>query len=212
MTGAERIRAKKIFHTVAQNLQSRFFEAYFCENAEAAKEKVLSLISKDETIGFGGSMSVEQCGIFSALREGGYRLFDRDTAKTPEEKQEIMRKCLTADVFLMSANALSETGEIVNIDGVGNRVAALCYGPKKVIMVIGINKLTKDVQSAISRARNTAAPVNAQRFPMSTPCIQNGSCADCRRSDSICSQMVITRLCRPAGRIKVILVGEELGF
>ncbi len=212
MTSAERMRNKKLGHLLVQNLQSRNFEAVYCDNAAVAKKKVLSLIAKENTVGFGGSITLEQCGIMDELRNGSYNIVDRESAKTPEERQELMRKCLTTDVFLMSANALSEDGQIVNIDGVGNRVAALCYGPKTVIMVVGINKVTRTLEDAVSRARYIAAPVNAQRFPIATPCMQTGVCGNCKRTDSICSQIVITRLCRPAGRIKVVIVGESLGL
>ena len=212
MTSAERMRNKKLGHLLVQQLQSRNFEAEYCDNAVAAKKKVMSMISKEDSVGFGGSITLEQCGIMDELRNGTYNIVDRDTAKTPEEKQELMRKCLSTDIFLMSANAISEDGQIVNIDGVGNRVAALCYGPKTVIMVIGVNKVARTLEDAMSRARYLAAPVNAQRFPISTPCIQTGVCGNCKRTDSICSQIVVTRLCRPAGRIKVIIVGENLGL
>jgi len=212
MTSAERMRNKKLGHSLVQQLQSRNFEAEYCDNAAAAKKKVMAMISKETSVGFGGSITLEQCGIMDELRNGTYNIVDRDTAKTPEERQELMRKCLTTDIFLMSANAISEDGQIVNIDGVGNRVAALCYGPKTVIMVIGINKVARTLDDAMARARYTAAPVNAQRFPIATPCVQTGVCGNCKRTDSICSQIVITRLCRPAGRIKVIIVGESLGL
>ena len=212
MTSAERMRNKKLGHTLVQHLQSRNFEAEYCDNAAAAKKKVMSMITKETVVSFGGSITLEQCGIMSELRNGTYNIIDRDTAKSPEERAELMRKALLSDVFLMSANAVSEDGQIVNIDGVGNRVAALCYGPKTVIMVVGINKVVRTLEDAIGRARYTAAPVNAQRFPIATPCMQTGVCGNCKRTDSICSQIVTTRLCRPAGRIKVIIVGENLGL
>jgi len=212
MNSAYRMRAKKLGSTVVQNLQSRFFEACYCDNAKAAKTKVLSLLSKDETIAFGGSITLNELGIIDELRKGEYKLIDRDKAETPEEKKRLMKESLTCDTYLMSANALSEDGQIVNIDGIGNRLAAMMYGPDRVIMVVGINKIVRTVDDALSRARNIAAPVNAQRFQISTPCMQTGVCGNCKRTDSICAHIVTTRLCRPAGRITVIIVGEELGF
>lgn len=145
------------------------------------------------------------------LKEGNYRLWDRE-AVPPEQKQEFYRQAFYADFYLMSANAVSVTGEIVNIDGTGNRVAALAYGPKNIIVLAGINKITYTLTDAVSRARQQAAPLNTQRFELSTPCRQTGVCADCTCPDSICAQLLITRLCRPKGRIKVILAGEPLGF
>ena len=151
-------------------------------------------------------------GLKQRLAQEGYTLLDRDTANTPEEKQAIMRQALTCGTFLMSSNAISEDGQLVNIDGIGNRVAALCFGPKQVIVVAGMNKVAADLDGAVSRARHIAAPANAQRFDGKTPCTVNGQCGDCTSPDCICSQMVITRFCKPAGRIKVVLVGEELGL
>ena len=138
-------------------------------------------------------------------------MINRDAAETPEERTELMRKALTCDVFLMSANAVSEDGQMVNIDGNGNRVAALCFGPKEVIVVAGMNKVAGNIEEAYARARKFAAPVNAQRFNLGTPCNRTGMCADCLSPDSICSQLVVTRR-TSGGRIKVILVGEDLGF
>lgn len=212
MNSAYRMRSKKLGSTVVQNLQSRFFEAYYCDNAKAAKTKVLSMLKKDETIAFGGSVTLSETGILDELRKGEYKLIDRETAATPEDRKRMMKESLCCDTYLMSANAISEDGQIVNIDGVGNRLAAMMYGPDRVIMVVGINKIVRTVEDALSRARNTAAPINAQRFQISTPCMQTGVCGNCKRTDSICSHIVTTRLCRPAGRITVVIVGEELGF
>ena len=212
MNSAQRIRAKKLGTTLVHNLQSRFFEAYYCDTAKQAKQKLLSMIDKEQSIAFGGSVTLSEIGVLDELRNGTYNIIDRDTAKTPEERREMMCRSLLCHTYLMSANAVSEDGQIVNIDGVGNRLAALLYGPDEVIMVIGVNKVVRTLEDAYSRARNIAAPINAQRFQMATPCMQTGVCGNCKRTDSICSHIVTTRLCRPAGRIKVIVVGEELGF
>ena len=127
-------------------------------------------------------------------------------------QQALMRQALTCGTFIMSSNAISADGQLVNIDGNANRVAALCFGPESVLVIAGMNKVMGDLDSAIARARQVAAPANAQRFDIKTPCAVTGSCGDCTSPDCICCQMVITRACRPAGRIKVILVGEDLGF
>ena len=155
---------------------------------------------------------MEALGVIDRVKKGGWRVIDRSTAQSQEEKIEIMRRALLCDTYLTGANAISEDGEIVNVDGNGNRVAAMTFGPKSVIVACGMNKVVKTAEDAISRARNTAAPVNAQRFDIRTPCKTTGSCADCKSTDSICSYIVRTRLCKPAGRIKVVLIGEAIGF
>ena len=194
---------------LVKNLKSRQFDAYYCETKEEALIKALELIPKGSSVGWGGAMTAQQIGLLDALHSTDYRAIDRDLAP---DRVQAMRECLLADVFVTGANALSLDGEMVNIDGMGNRVAAICYGPKAVIVIAGMNKVEHDLESAINRARTVAAPMNKQRFPAETPCLVTGSCADCKAPGCICNQIVITRNCRPAGRIKVILVGEELGF
>lgn len=197
---------------VAEALNKRYFEAYYCPDKESAVQKVLQLIGAEDTVSWGGTMTVDELGIKDALRARGQKLLDRDTAKSPQEFQEILRRSLTCDTFLMSSNAISADGQLVNIDGTGNRVAALCFGPKQVIVVAGMNKVAGNLEGAVRRAREEAAPANAQRFQIKTPCAVNGLCADCAGPDCICAQVVTTRISKPAGRIKVVLVGEDLGF
>ena len=198
--------------TLVKNLRKRHFEAHYCETKDAALQKALSLIPEGERIGWGGATSAEEIGLLQALRTGPYQVIDRDTAQTPAERTEMMRQCLLTDTFIAGANAISLEGEMVNIDGMGNRVAAIVYGPKKVIIVAGMNKVVDTLEDAVTRARTVAAPINKQRFGSDTPCTATGSCADCLSDGCICNQILITRNCRPAGRITVILVGEELGF
>lgn len=198
--------------TLIKNLRKRHFEAHYCETKEEALEKALSLIPEGDSVGWGGATSAEQIGLLQALRTGNYQAIDRDTAKTPEERTAMMRQCLLTDTFITGANAISLDGELVNIDGMGNRVAAIVYGPKKVMVIAGMNKVADTLEDALTRARTVAAPINKQRFGTDTPCTVNGSCADCLSDGCICNQILITRNCRPAGRITVILVGEELGF
>lgn len=197
---------------LVKNLRKRHFEAHYCANAQEALEKALSLIPEGERVGWGGATSAEQIGLLQALRTGAYQAIDRDTAKNPEERTEMMRACLLADTFITGTNAISLEGELVNIDGMGNRVAAIVYGPKKIIVIAGMNKVADTLEDAMTRARTVAAPINKQRFGNDTPCTVSGSCADCLSDGCICNQILVTRNCRPAGRIKVILVGEELGF
>lgn len=198
--------------TLVKALEKRHFEAYYCPTAEEAVEKVLSLIPAGDVVSWGGVATVDQLGIKDRLRQRNQPVIDRDTAKTPDERVSMLHQALGCDTFLMSSNAISEDGQLVNIDGTGNRVAALCYGPRQVIVVAGMNKVAGDLNSAIARARHIAAPANAQRFDGKSPCRITGQCADCTSPDCICAQMVITRFCNPAGRIKVVLVGEELGL
>lgn len=195
-----------------KNLQSRHFEAYYCRTREEALEKALSLIPAGSSVGWGGALSAQQIGLLDAVNQGNYVALDRDKAANPQEREEIMRKCLFADTFITGANALSLDGQMVNIDGNGNRVAAIIYGPRQVVVIAGMNKVVDSLEAAVTRARTLAAPMNKQRFPLQTPCEITGSCADCKSDGCICNQLVITRNCKPAGRIKFILVGEELGF
>lgn len=192
--------------------KKRQFDAYYCATGSEAVEKVLSLIPTTDVVSWGGSTTLAQLGIQKTIKEKGYAVIDRDTAKTPDEKKELMRKALLCDTYLMSSNAITEDGQLFNIDGNGNRLGALVYGPKSVIVVVGMNKVTKTLDDAVSRARTIAAPINRQRFAGETPCTLTGLCADCTSPDCICAQLVTTRFCKPSGRIKVILVGEELGF
>lgn len=194
-------------------LKRRHFDAYYCKTKDDARKAALELIPAEDSVSWGGSLTVDELGIKNELEKCGNRTIDRAKAKTPEEREKLMREALLCDTFIMSANAISADGELINIDGNGNRVAALIYGPKSVVVIAGMNKVCPDIESALSRARNTAAPMNSQRFPSdSRPCYITGKCADCLGTDSICSQIVRTRLCKPSGRIKVILVGEDLGM
>ena len=197
---------------VAEALNKRHFEACYCPDRAAALEKILELIPQDHVVSWGGAATVDELGVKEALRQRGQAVIDRDTAKDAQERQQMLKQALTCDTFLMGSNAISADGQLVNIDGTGNRVAALCFGPTQVVVVAGMNKVAGDLDGAMRRAREVAAPMNAQRFPLKTPCVANGLCGDCKGPDSICAQIVTTRLCKPAGRIKVVLVGEDLGF
>lgn len=197
---------------VAEALNKRYFEAYYCSDRAEALEKILELIPQDHVVSWGGAATVDELGVKEALRQRGQAVIDRDTAKDAQERQHMLKQALTCDTFLMGSNAISADGQLVNIDGTGNRVAALCFGPTQVVVVAGMNKVAGDLDGAMRRAREVAAPMNAQRFPLKTPCVANGLCGDCKGPDSICAQIVTTRLCKPAGRIKVVLVGEDLGF
>jgi L-lactate utilization protein LutB len=213
MSTPKEVRNSKLGPKVADALKSRHFEAWYYDDPSKAADAVLSLIPKDHLVSWGGSMSAVELGIQDRLVKEGYKVIDRDKAASPQERHELMHKALLCDTFLAGSNAITEDGQLVNIDGGGNRVAAMCYGPKQVIVVAGMNKVVKTLDDAMTRARTIAAPVNQQRFADNkTPCKETGSCADCKSPDSICSFIVTTRLCKPAGRIKVILVGRDLGL
>ena len=197
---------------LVNNLKNRHFDAYYCETKEEALQMALSLIPEGDTVGWGGSMSCQQIGLIDAIRAGNYKALDRDTCKTPQEREELMRQALLSDTFLTSANALSIDGQMVNIDGNGNRVAAIVYDPKQVIVVAGMNKVEDSLDAAINRARTVAAPMNQQRFGHPNPCGATGVCGDCKRETCICNHILVTRHCRPVGKIKFVLVGEDLGF
>ena len=206
------IRNEKAAGKVIKSLARRNIEACYCPTAREAVEKLLEMIPSGSSVTWGGSMSIRDIGIPAALAEAGkYEVYDRD--KTPDRAAatEIYLKAFSCDYYLSSANAITEDGVIVNIDGTGNRVAAITFGPRNVIFVIGMNKLTQDVDSALARARSLAAPVNTARFDIQTPCKLDGVCHNCLSDDCICNYIHYLRH-SPKGKHKVILVGESLGY
>lgn len=206
-------RNAKLAERMIKNLHRRNMEAFYCPTTEEAVKKVSELIEDGNTVTWGGSTTIREMGIPNALRgRGTLQVLDRDLVGTPEEQQEIYRQAFSADVFLTSANAISEDGVIVNIDGNGNRVAAISWGPKKVVFVIGLNKVAQTTEAALSRARSTAAPINAQRFDIKTPCKADGVCHNCNSPECICSYIHFLRNSRNKGRHVVVLVGENLGY
>ena len=212
MTDARSLFYEKKGKILVDNLRKRHFDAYYCADKEEALSLALKLIPEGSSVGWGGATSAVEIGLLDAIRQGNYVAFDRESVRTPEEREEIVRKCFGADYFLTGANALSLDGQMVNIDGGGNRVAAIVYGPRNVLVIAGMNKVCDTLEAAVQRARTIAAPINQQRFLHQTPCSQTGVCADCKSLSCICNQILITRHCRPQGRIQFIIVGEELGF
>lgn len=209
--------AKELYYTkraalVVKNLKKRHFDAVYCQNKEEALKQALNWIPEGSIVGWGGATSAQQIGLMDALNAGNYTTLDRDKCETPLQRDQIARQCLSADVFLTGANAISLDGQMVNIDGNGNRAAAIIYGPTSVVVIAGMNKVMDTLEAAVTRARTIAAPTNQQRFQLDNPCTVTGACADCKSETCICNHIVITRHCRPAGRIRFILVGEELGF
>ena len=202
-------RNELLAQTVIKGLQSRNMSGYYAATREEALSLALSLIPEGSTATMGGGVSVQEIGLVDALKKGNYNYIDRDAA---EDKRAAMLMAYDADVFLASCNAITNDGVLVNIDGNSNRVSSIAYGPKKVIFIVGMNKVCDDVDGAMKRARNVAATTNAQRFGLSTPCAKTGACMNCKSPDTICCQFLITRYSRHAGRIHVILVNNNLGF
>ncbi len=198
---------------MVKNLQKRHFDAYYCATAEEAKARVNELIEDGASVTWGGTMTVRDMGIPEMLKKRRtLNVWDRDLVTTPDEKEEMYRRAFTADYYLSSANAISEDGVIVNIDGNGNRVAAITWGPKHVIFVVGMNKVAQDADAALKRARSTASPINAARFDIKTPCQVDGQCHNCNSPQSICNYIHFLRNSSKPGRIIVVLVGENLGY
>ena len=206
------LRNEHLAQTIIKNLKRRHIEGFYCPTGADAVNKVVELIEDGSSVTWGGTMTVRDLGIPEALkRRGTLEVIDRDLATTAEEKQSMYLRAFSTDVYLSSANAISEDGVIVNIDGNGNRVAAITWGPRKVIFVIGLNKVAQTVEAALARARSTASPVNAARFDIKTPCQTDGVCHNCNSADSICNYVHFLRN-SPRGRHQVVLVGEDLGY
>ncbi|MDD7113933.1 MAG: lactate utilization protein [Lachnospiraceae bacterium] len=199
---------------VIQAMKKRNFEAFYCATKEDALAKALSLMEKGSVVANGGSVSVEEIGLLSYVKEhpGEYHFIDRSLAKTMEEKRQCHAQSVLADYYLMSSNAFTKDGELVNIDGTGNRVSCLTFGPKHVIVVVSMNKMVPTVDTAYERIRDYACSPNCIRLGLKTPCALTGFCKDCTSGDSICADFVTKRMSRDPDRIKVILVGEPLGF
>ena len=213
------LRNEVLAQRVVKNLQRRAFDACYCATKEEALEKLLSLIDKEQCVSWGGSMTLEEMGLLETLRTQGYNVIDRDTAKSPEERMELLRKGLTCDTYFMSTNAMSEDGVMVNIDGTGNRVAAMLFGPKKVLVFAGCNKIVRDIEDAAKRVKSCATPANAMRLNLDTPCTHGACpgtdgelCAGCRSENRICAMYTVLARQRVKGRIHVILIGEEVGY
>jgi len=197
-------------------LQKNGFEAFYVESGDAAVEEILELIPEGSLVGLGGSVTLRELRVPDVLREHGYEVADHWKARiggaSNERVMEIRRQHINSDVFITSSNAVTLDGELVNIDGGGQRVAAMTFGPKRVIIVVGVNKLTRDLEEGIWRAKNIAAPMNAKRLERDTPCTISGVCEDCDSDERICRVMTILNRKPSASTIKVILIKEKLGY
>lgn len=201
-------RNEKLAEVVIKGLQSRNMSGYYAASKEDALKQALELIPEESTISMGGCMSAHEIDLINALENGNYNYLDRSKM----EPREGLLAAYDSDIFLSSANAITNDGIMVNIDGNSNRVSCIAQGPKKVIFIVGMNKVCADLDSAMKRARNVAAPINAQRFDIKTPCKETGKCFDCKSPDTVCCQFLITRYSKHVGRIHVILVNDDLGF
>ena len=202
-------RNELLAQKVIKGLESRNMTGYYAASKEEALKIALDVIPKQSSVSMGGAMSAREIGLVQALKDGDYEFIDRDAY---EDGRAAMLKAYDADFFLAGANAMTEDGVIVNIDGNSNRVSAIAQGPKHILFIVGMNKICDDVDGAMKRARNVAAPINAQRFNLNTPCAKTGSCMNCKSPDTICCQFLITRYSRHTDRIHVILVNDNLGF
>ncbi len=200
-----------VLEKTANALQKRGFDAYTVKTAEEASMLIASWIPKNESITWGGSATLSEIGLKDTLKQNGFLVFDREDVPR-EARGEFAKEHFFSDWFLMSSNAITEDGELLNLDGIGNRVASLVFGPKNVVVLAGKNKIVPDYESAYTRVREVASPKNAQRFVINTPCKLTGKCADCFSPDTICCSMVRTRFCRPKGRIRVVLIDGTFGY
>lgn len=208
----------KNYHTtlaekVKKKLIQRNFNAVVCDTLEDAKEEALLLIDKQAVVAFGGSVTIEKSGLIDALYDRKQQIINRELAANLTERHQLMKRSLLSDVYLTSINGLSDSGILVNMDSVGNRVAALTYGPNKVFIFVGVNKIYGDLETTISTVRNTVAPKNAFRLELQqTPCVRTGSCGDCLKEECICSTLAITRRSKLSDRITLFLILEEVGL
>ena len=202
-------RNELLAQKIIKGLQSRNMTGYYAKDREEAKRIALSLIPEGSSVTMGGALSAHEVGLVEAVNTGSFRFIDRAAYENP---REAMLSAYDADWFLSSANAMTEDGVLVNIDGNANRVSCIANGPKHVLFIVGMNKVCSDIDGAMKRARNVAAPINAQRFGLNTPCSKTGACMNCKSPDTICCQFLITRFSRHKDRIHVILVNDTLGF
>lgn len=203
---------EKINKTKA-SLEKNNYQVYVVESPEEATKKLGEIMEKGSTVSVGGSMTVNGSGILELLRNGDYNFLDRyKEGLTGEEMGKLFRECFFADYYISSSNAITEGGELVNMDGNGNRVAAMIFGPKKIIVVAGVNKIVGSLDEAYERVRNLASPVNCKRLNKKTPCTVTGRCMDCASPDRICNHYVVTYRQNAPGRGIVILIKQDLGY
>lgn len=203
---------KNTSETIMKNLSLRGISGYYFDNVKDLHTRIQTMIPKDSLVSWGGSETLKETGVLDLLTNGDYQALNQSSTKNSEEKKALYGKIVTSDYFFMSTNAITLNGELINIDGSGNRVACLIHGPENVIVIVGMNKIAMDIESGIKRAQNIAAPANVLRLSKNTPCYRTGQCENCFSADCICSHIVITRKSNIEGRIKVFFVAENLGY
>lgn len=220
MTDEMRAKVEKVM----KNLERNKMKPYFCENREEAQALVKTLIKKGETISCGGSKTLDETGIYQMINSPDYNFLDRSApGMTRPEVEEVYRQTFRADTFFMSTNALTENGELYNVDGNSNRVACIVYGPRQVIMIVGVNKIVENLDEAILRVKTICAPMNTERLGIATPCNKTGKCVSlskenpfmcdgCGGNTRICCNYVVSAKQRHKDRIKLIIVNENLGY
>lgn len=211
MSTPKQVRNALLGKKMVKNLEKRGFEAYYFDTSEEAVEKILTIIPEGSSVSWGGSATIRDIGLTEKIKAGNYDAYDRDVL-SPDEKEELYRKVFSMDCYLTSTNAISEDGVLINVDGNSNRISAIAFGPKNVIVVTGMNKVEPTEEAAMTRARSYASPINAARFMGKTPCAVEGACKNCLSEDCICNEILISRRSKPRNRIKVVLIGEDLGF
>ncbi|MDW8799540.1 lactate utilization protein [Clostridium sp. A1-XYC3] len=208
----EWVMEQKVKRTI-ENLEKNNMDAYFVQDEKALVEKISEFVTDGDTVSVGGSMTLFETGVIEFLRKGKFNFLDRyKEGLTAADTKDIFRKSFLADAYFVSSNAVTEKGELYNVDGNGNRVAAMLYGPDKVIVIVGVNKIVKDVDEAIKRTKGCAAPANTKRLNRNTPCTKVGYCVECSSDERICNDYVLMRKQAQKGRVKVIIVGKELGY
>ena len=205
---AAELRIRRVMDALEKNNMQAYYAPTCADAVKIAKE----LLQPGDVISCGGSVTLDETGVMDLMRCGDYEFLDRTTAKTPEEREKLYREVFSSDVFLTGTNAVTEHGELYNVDGNGNRVAAIAFGPKKAILVVGCNKLVADLHEAETRLETLAAPANTKRLSCATPCRETGVCAHCHSPARVCCTYTVQRFQRQKGRIHVILVAEPLGF
>lgn len=213
MKDYQKIHGEKVIQTVKRRLERRNFQVIVCKDQNEAVTSALAMIATSDQVAFGGSETVAALDLVNQLKARGQVVIDRETAKTPEERHQMMRQSLLADVYLTSVNGIATDGQLVNIDSVGNRLAALIYGPERVLVFAGVNKIYGDLETTINIVRQRTAPINAQRLKLTkTPCVKQGLCGDCLVEECICSTIAVTRREKIAGRLTIFLINEEIGL
>ncbi|GAB6168790.1 lactate utilization protein [Clostridium carnis] len=206
------VNEQKINRTI-EAINANNMNGYLVNSKEELINKIEELVKEGDLVACGGSMSLFETGIMDHLRCGRYKFLDRyKEGITPEEATKIYKESFFADAYFSSSNAITENGELYNVDGNGNRVAAMLYGPEKVIIIAGVNKIVKDVEAAINRNREISAPANAQRLNKKTPCAKVGYCMDCNSKEKICREFTLIKSQSRKDRIHVIFINEEIGY